>query len=119
MEKEMATHSSVLAWRVPGMEEPGGLPSVGSRGVRHDWSDLAAAAAAAWTQVICWFDAFLFVFLLYKNQAIKKKTKTKTKTKQYQINDKNGRMKGDSTLLDFFFSPSTRQEKMMVKELLT
>ena len=45
--KEMATHSSVLAWRIPGMEEPGGLPSIGSHRVRHDWSDLAAAAAAA------------------------------------------------------------------------
>ena len=44
-EKEMATHSSVLAWRVPGMGEPGGLPSMGSHRVRHDWSDLAAAAA--------------------------------------------------------------------------
>ena len=36
LEKEMATHSSVLAWRIPGMEEPGGLPSMGSRRVRHD-----------------------------------------------------------------------------------
>ena len=44
--KEMATHSSVLAWRVPGTEEPGGLPSMGSHRVGHDWSDLAAAAAA-------------------------------------------------------------------------
>ena len=43
-EKEMATHSSVLAWRLPGTAEPGGLPSVGSHRVRHDWSDLAAAA---------------------------------------------------------------------------
>ena len=42
----MATHSSVLAWRIPGMAEPGGLPSVGSHKVRHDLSDLAAAAAA-------------------------------------------------------------------------
>ena len=42
----MATHSSVLAWRVPGMAEPGGLPSMGSHRVGHDWSDLAAAAAA-------------------------------------------------------------------------
>ena len=42
----MATHSSVLAWRIPGMGEPGGLPSMGSHRVRHDWSDLAAAAAA-------------------------------------------------------------------------
>ena len=45
LEKEMATHSSVLAWRIPGTEEPRGLPSVGLRRVGHDWSDLAAAAA--------------------------------------------------------------------------
>ena len=45
LEKAMATHSSVLAWRIPGMGEPGGLPSVGSHRVEHDWSDLAAAAA--------------------------------------------------------------------------
>ena len=44
LEKEMATHSSVLAWRIPGTGEPGGLPSVGLPRVRHDWSDLAAAA---------------------------------------------------------------------------
>ena len=36
LEKEMATHSSVLAWRIPGMGEPGGLPSVGSHRVGHD-----------------------------------------------------------------------------------
>ena len=47
LEKEMATHSSVLAWRIPGTGEPGGLPSMGSHRVGHDWSDLAAAAAAA------------------------------------------------------------------------
>ena len=47
LEKEMATHSSVLAWRIPGTREPDGLPSVGSHRVGHDWSDLAAAAAAA------------------------------------------------------------------------
>ena len=41
----MATHSSVLAWRIPGMGEPGGLPSMGSHRVGHDGSDLAAAAA--------------------------------------------------------------------------
>ena len=45
LEKEMATHSSVLAWRIPRMEEPGRLPSTGSHRVGHDWSDLAAAAA--------------------------------------------------------------------------
>ena len=41
----MATHSSVLAWRIPGTGEPGGLPSMGSHRVGHSWSDLAAAAA--------------------------------------------------------------------------
>ena len=47
LEEEMATHSSVLAWRIPGMGEPGGLPSMWSHRVGHDWSDLAAAVAAA------------------------------------------------------------------------
>ena len=41
MEKEMATHSSVLAWRIPGMGEPGGLPSMGLHRVGHNRSDLA------------------------------------------------------------------------------
>ena len=45
----MATHSTVLAWRIPGTVEPGGLPSMGSHRVGHDWSDLAAAAVAAVT----------------------------------------------------------------------
>ena len=45
LEKAMATHSSVLAWRIPGTGEPGGLLSLGSHRVGHDWSDLAAAAA--------------------------------------------------------------------------
>ena len=45
LEKEMAAHSSVLAWRIPGTGEPGGLPSMGSHRVGHDRSDLAAAAA--------------------------------------------------------------------------
>ena len=49
-EKEMATHSSVLAWRIPGTGEPGGLLSLGSHKVRHDWSDLAEATAAMETQ---------------------------------------------------------------------
>ena len=47
----MATHSSVLAWRIPGMGEPGGLPSMGSHRDGHDWSDLAAAA----TLILCLF----------------------------------------------------------------
>ena len=43
----MATHSSVLAWRIPGTGEPGGLTSMGSHRVGHDGSDSAAVAAAA------------------------------------------------------------------------
>ena len=46
LEKAMATHSSLLAWRIPGTGEPGGLLSMGSHRIRHDWSDVAAAAAA-------------------------------------------------------------------------
>ena len=45
VEKEMATHSSVLAWRISGMGEPGGLLSMGLHRVGHDWSDLAAAVS--------------------------------------------------------------------------
>ena len=45
LEKEMATHSSVLAWRIPGAGEPGGLMSMGSHRVGHDSSDLAVAVA--------------------------------------------------------------------------
>ena len=44
-EKAMAPHSSILAWKIPWTEEPGGLPSTRSHRVGHDWSDLAAAAA--------------------------------------------------------------------------
>ena len=60
LEKEMATHSSVLAWRIPGMGEPGGLPSMGLHRVGHDWSDLAAAAAAAYIPPNClqWLSHF-------------------------------------------------------------
>ena len=49
----MATHSSVLAWRIPGTGEPGGLPSLGSHRVGHDWSDAAAAAAAVKLLCLC------------------------------------------------------------------
>ena len=47
----MATHSSVLAWKIPGTGEPGRLPSMGSHRVGHDWSDLAAAAHSVWNNV--------------------------------------------------------------------
>ena len=46
LEKEMATHSSVLAWRIPGTGEPGGLPSMGLHRFGHDWSDLAICLCA-------------------------------------------------------------------------
>ena len=53
LEKEMATHSSVLTWRIPGTGEPGGLLSMGSHRVGHNGSDLVAAAAAASAQMSC------------------------------------------------------------------
>ena len=56
VEKEMATHSSVLAWRIPGTEEPGGLPSMGSQRVGHNWSDLAAAAVGPSTSLFTYLD---------------------------------------------------------------
>ena len=57
LEKAMAPHSSVLAWRIPGTEEPDGLLSMGWHRVGHDWSDLAASAAAThhWTQCLSRF----------------------------------------------------------------
>jgi len=51
MEKDTATHSSILAWRIPGTEKPGGLPSMGSHRVGHDWSNLAAAVALLWNSL--------------------------------------------------------------------
>ena len=48
LEKEMAAHSSILAWRIPGLGEPGGLPSMRSHRVGHDWSNLATAATQFW-----------------------------------------------------------------------
>ena len=47
LEKEMATHSSIHAWKIPGTEEPGRLLSIGSQRVRHNWNDFAHTAAAA------------------------------------------------------------------------
>ena len=59
LEKEMATHSSVLAWRIPGTGEPCGLPSMGSHRVGHDWSNLAAAAATESSGCFQWHWSFL------------------------------------------------------------
>ena len=63
LEKEMATHSSVLAWRIPGMGEPGGLPSMVSHRVRHDWSDLAAAATVLRLNI--WLRTFPYTTLSF------------------------------------------------------
>ena len=61
LEKEMATHSCDLAWRIPGTEEPGGLPSMGSLRVGHDWSDLAAAAVTLPAVKPFWISDSLFI----------------------------------------------------------
>ena len=53
LEKEMATHSNVLAWRIPGTGEPGGLPSMGLHRVGHDWSDLAATVFSIVAIPVC------------------------------------------------------------------
>ena len=70
LEKEMATHSSILAWIIPGTGEPGVLPSMGSHRVWHYWSDLAAAAAVddkiwvIFSYVLCfWGGMVWFLFL--------------------------------------------------------
>ena len=57
----MATHSGVLAWRIPGTAEPGRLLSIGSHKVGHNWSDLAAAAAYIYT---CIF-TYIYIYNAY------------------------------------------------------
>ena len=100
LEKEMATHSTVLAWRIPGTGEPGELPSMESHRVRHDWSDLAAASHSISSleaidfsptqlepanlshQLSCKapFNSFLYLFLSFSNTLSTKKTE---KLKKY------------------------------------
>ena len=71
LEKEMATHSSVLAWRIPGTGEPGGLPSMGSHRVGHNWSDLAAARISCWSDYfIHSFYVYIVVFRIFETQAV-------------------------------------------------
>ena len=59
LEKEMATHSSVLAWRIPEKGEPGGLPSMGSHRIGHEWSGLAVAAAYTYISIYFLKSSFL------------------------------------------------------------
>ena len=66
LEKEMATHSSVLAWRIPGIGEPGGLPYMGSHRVGHNWSDLAAAAVLCNKDLMCRQANYGFDFIIPK-----------------------------------------------------
>ena len=76
LEKEMATHSSVLAWRIPGTWEPGGLPSLGSHRVGHDWSNLAAAYIYIYSSsecltyyYLCSSCVYICIFQYYTNSA--------------------------------------------------
>ena len=85
LEEEMATHSSVLAWRIPGTGEPRELLFMGSHRVGHDWSDLAAAAAAAAAYVAC-FGQYL---MRYQVWVPKKVSKTKISYKSMKDNVKN------------------------------
>ena len=78
LEKAMATHSSVLAWRIPGTGEPGGLPSLGSHRVGHDWSDLAAAAAIKKHLDFCSMGSALYEVFLIRLWG-KKKANLRTK----------------------------------------
>ena len=70
LEKEMAACSSVLAWRMPGTVEPDGLPSMGSHRVRHDWRDLAAAAATKhdYSLLLPCHSSFCFLQNLYHSR---------------------------------------------------
>ena len=67
LEKEMATHSRILAWIIPGMGEPGGLLSMGLHRVGHDWSDLVAAAAScdSFNNITVYFSTILYVILSF------------------------------------------------------
>ena len=65
LEKEMATHSNVLAWRIPGIGEPGGLPSMGSHRVGHDWSDLATYVTKMNSTWFKFFDLTTINFILF------------------------------------------------------
>ena len=83
-----ATHSSVLAWRIPGTGEPSGLPSMGSHRVGHDWSDLAAAAAeylrTASKKYICFTIMQTTDVKLYQVQFL---TNLKQKKKKLNVNE--------------------------------
>ena len=82
LEKEMATHSSVLAWMIPGTGEPGGLPSMGSHRVGHDWSNLAAAAAVHSRRYDCYYLEQSYSLQVWRLP--EKRGRTKKKKKECQ-----------------------------------
>ena len=92
LEKEMATHSTVLSWRIPGMGEPGGLSSMGSYRVRHNWSNLAVAAVNVMTSsldyklhegrdLICFWSPFYFKVSISGKKMNESKMKKKKRKK--------------------------------------
>ena len=90
LEKETATHSSVLAWRIPEMGEPGGLPSMGSHGVGHDWSNLAAAAEIVTLSKVSWTEKekydILYVQDLKRNDTNELIYKTESDSQTWRMN---------------------------------
>ena len=74
LERKMATHSSILAWRIPGTGEPGVLPSIVSHRVGHDWSNLAAAAAYLHSWIINTIEVEITFLLLSRFYAFSTET---------------------------------------------
>ena len=91
VEKEMATHSCVLAWRIPGTAEPGGLPSMGSHRVGHDWNDLAAAAVIIIPcEVSCQRRTSIIWYSLYVESNLKKRyRRTYFQSRSWLVDIKN------------------------------
>ena len=81
----MATHSSVLAWRIPGTGNLGGLPSMGSHRVGHDWSDLVVVVVVT-LDISVWFGKQIFKMSLVKFYVTKSRHWI-TSTKTYSISD--------------------------------
>ena len=69
-EKEMATHSNVLAWRIPGMGELGGLLSMGSQRVGHDWSDLAVTYMCVCKYVCMYVYTHMYTHIQYTHTCL-------------------------------------------------
>ena len=95
LEKEMSTHSSILAWRIPGTGEPGGLLSMGSHRVGHDWSDLAAAASSSESYLRKTFKQCIQLSLSIKANAAKSWAEWKNTT-EWEFNEAEG-------TFDFYF----------------